>query len=122
MFMLGSGILSNLNHKEMAQYWLGMTFWRIVLSAGILGLVMSAINAIAVSLAFFVYYRDVDTELTFDRPSFSQIASQASVPAKFVNTEPLPPRKSSREAIAADPLCWVQSETMSYPCILALSQ
>lgn len=49
MFMLGSGVLSNLNHKEMAQYWLGMTFWRIVLSAGILALVMSAINAVAVS-------------------------------------------------------------------------
>ena len=49
MFMLGSGVLRNLNKKEMAQDWLGMTFWKIVLSAGILALVMSGINVISVS-------------------------------------------------------------------------
>ena len=49
MFMLGAGVLGNLNKKSMGQDALGMTFWRIVISAGILGLVMSLINLAAVN-------------------------------------------------------------------------
>lgn len=53
MFMLGAGVLGNLNRKDMGQDHLGITFWRIVLSAGILGLVMSAINLVSVSFCSF---------------------------------------------------------------------
>ena len=49
MFMLGAGVLGNLNKDSMGQKALGMTFWRIVISAGILGLVMSLINLAAVN-------------------------------------------------------------------------
>lgn len=49
MFMLGAGVLGNLNRKDMGQDHLGMAFWRIVLSAGILSLVMSVLNVVAVS-------------------------------------------------------------------------
>jgi len=52
MFMLGAGVLGNLNRKDMGQDHLGMTFWRIVLSAGILSLVMSAINLVSVGSAY----------------------------------------------------------------------
>lgn len=48
MFMLGAGVLGNLNKTHMGQEALGMTFWRIVISAGILSLVMSVINLVAV--------------------------------------------------------------------------
>lgn len=74
MFMLGAGVLGNLNKDSMGQKALGMTFWRIVLSAGILGLVMSLINLAAVSwLPFCWLYQDhtnhfLRSELYFCRP------------------------------------------------------
>lgn len=52
MFMLGAGVLGNLNRKDMGQDHLGMTFWQIVLSAGVLALVMSTINFVSVSSVY----------------------------------------------------------------------
>lgn len=51
MMILGVGVLGNLNTKATSQESLGLAFWRIILSAGILAMVMSAINVISVSRA-----------------------------------------------------------------------
>lgn len=48
MMILGVAVLGNLNTKEMSQDSLGLAFWRIVISAGILAMVMSVMNAVAV--------------------------------------------------------------------------
>lgn len=50
MMIIGVSTLGNLNASSMSQKELGSTFWRIVLSAGILGMVMSLVNLVAVSL------------------------------------------------------------------------
>ncbi|OJJ71451.1 hypothetical protein ASPBRDRAFT_56043 [Aspergillus brasiliensis CBS 101740] len=47
MLILGVGVLGDLNTKATSQESLGMAFWRIVLSAGILAMIMSVINVIA---------------------------------------------------------------------------
>ncbi|PYI10352.1 hypothetical protein BO78DRAFT_404134 [Aspergillus sclerotiicarbonarius CBS 121057] len=47
MLILGVGVLGNLNKKATSQEALGMAFWRIVLSAGILAMIMSVVNAIS---------------------------------------------------------------------------
>ncbi|PLN76891.1 hypothetical protein BDW42DRAFT_188366 [Aspergillus taichungensis] len=44
MLMLGVGVLGDLNTKATSQESLGLAFWRIVLSAGILAMVMSVVN------------------------------------------------------------------------------
>ena len=49
MLMLGVGVLGDLNTKATSQESLGMAFWRLVLSAGILAMIMSVINVVAVS-------------------------------------------------------------------------
>lgn len=50
MLILGIGALGDLNTKATSQEELGLTFWRIIISAGILALVVSALNIVAVSL------------------------------------------------------------------------
>ncbi|KAJ6164279.1 hypothetical protein N7470_002951 [Penicillium chermesinum] len=47
MMIIGVSTLGNLNSDTMSQKKLGVTFWRIVLSAGILGMIMSLINILA---------------------------------------------------------------------------
>jgi hypothetical protein len=49
MMIMGVGILGDLNTPATSQDKLGLAFWRIVLSAGILAMVMSVVNLIAVS-------------------------------------------------------------------------
>lgn len=49
MMILGVAVLGNLNTKAMSQDSLGLTFWRIVISAGILAMVVSLVNILAVS-------------------------------------------------------------------------
>ncbi|KAA8649198.1 uncharacterized protein ATNIH1004_005093 [Aspergillus tanneri] len=51
MMMLGMSVLGELNTPATSQESLGMAFWRIAVSAGILAMVMSVVNAIA-SLVF----------------------------------------------------------------------
>lgn len=50
MLMLGVGVLGDLNTKATSQESLGLAFWRIVLSAGILAMVMSVVNLASVCL------------------------------------------------------------------------
>ncbi|KAG2420604.1 hypothetical protein HFD88_000217 [Aspergillus terreus] len=47
MMIMGVGILGDLNTPATSQDKLGLAFWRIVLSAGILAMVMSVVNLIA---------------------------------------------------------------------------
>ncbi|KAL2833273.1 hypothetical protein BDW59DRAFT_138399 [Aspergillus cavernicola] len=47
MLILGIGALGDLNTPATSQEELGLTFWRIIISAGILALVVSVINAAA---------------------------------------------------------------------------
>ncbi|PWY93798.1 hypothetical protein BO94DRAFT_460233 [Aspergillus sclerotioniger CBS 115572] len=47
MLILGVGVLGDLNTEATSQESLGMAFWRIVLSAGILAMIMSVVNAIS---------------------------------------------------------------------------
>ncbi|PYH97578.1 hypothetical protein BO71DRAFT_416909 [Aspergillus ellipticus CBS 707.79] len=47
MLILGVGVLGDLNTKATSQDSLGLAFWRIVLSAGILAMIMSVINVVA---------------------------------------------------------------------------
>ena len=49
MLLLGNSILGNLNKQATSQKSLGMAFWRIVIAAGIVVLVMGVINLFAVS-------------------------------------------------------------------------
>jgi hypothetical protein len=49
MMILGVATLGNLNIEAMNQKSLGLAFWRIVISAGILAMVMSVINILTVS-------------------------------------------------------------------------
>ncbi|KAL4734364.1 hypothetical protein BDV11DRAFT_212882 [Aspergillus similis] len=51
MLILGIGALGDLNTPATSQEELGLTFWRIVISAGILALVVSVIN-VAANFAF----------------------------------------------------------------------
>jgi hypothetical protein len=52
MMILGVAVLGNLNTEDASQESLGLPFWRVILSAGILGMVMSAVNVLSVSRAF----------------------------------------------------------------------
>jgi hypothetical protein len=49
MMILGVSTLGNLNTKAMTQEEIGMAFWRIITSAGILAMVVSSLNVAAVS-------------------------------------------------------------------------
>lgn len=49
MMILGVSTLGNLNTKAMTQDEIGMAFWRIIASAGILAMVVSILNMVAVS-------------------------------------------------------------------------
>ena len=48
MLILGIGVLGDLNTEAASQESLGLAFWRIVLSAGILAMVMSVVNLASV--------------------------------------------------------------------------
>lgn len=52
--ILGVAMLGNLNIEVMDQNHLGLAFWRIVISAGILAMVMSVMNILSVSHSSFL--------------------------------------------------------------------
>ncbi|KAJ5474741.1 hypothetical protein N7475_004307 [Penicillium sp. IBT 31633x] len=47
MMILGVSTLGNLNTEAMTQESIGMTFWQIIISAGILAMIVSALNIVA---------------------------------------------------------------------------
>ena len=46
--ILGVEVLGNLNTKATSQESLGLPFWRLILSAGILAMIMSVVNIASV--------------------------------------------------------------------------
>lgn len=48
--ILGVSTLGNLNTKAMTQENIGLTFWRIIISAGVLAMIVSVVNVLAVSI------------------------------------------------------------------------
>lgn len=57
MMILGVAVLGNLNTEAMSQESLGLAFWRIVISAGILAMVMSVMNILAVDIPPFTSHQ-----------------------------------------------------------------
>lgn len=51
MLLLGNEVLGNLNKQATSQKSLGLAFWRIVIAAGIVVIIMGTINLFAVSIA-----------------------------------------------------------------------
>ena len=49
MLSIGNSILGNLNKKATSQQSLGLAFWRVVISSGIVVIIMGTINIFAVS-------------------------------------------------------------------------
>lgn len=49
MMILGVATLGNLNTKAMTQEAIGMNFWQIIISAGVLAMIISVVNVMAVS-------------------------------------------------------------------------
>lgn len=49
MMILGVATLGNLNTKAMTQEVIGMNFWQIIISAGVLAMIISVVNVLAVS-------------------------------------------------------------------------
>lgn len=47
--ILGVATLGNLNTKAMTQEAIGMNFWQIIISAGVLAMIISVVNVMAVS-------------------------------------------------------------------------
>ncbi|RJE25534.1 hypothetical protein PHISCL_02146 [Aspergillus sclerotialis] len=47
LMVLGVGLLGNLNTEATSQESLGLAFWRIILSAGILAMIMSVVNVVS---------------------------------------------------------------------------
>ncbi|KAJ5790402.1 uncharacterized protein N7518_007413 [Penicillium psychrosexuale] len=47
MMILGVSTLGNLNTKAMTQENIGLTFWRIIISAGVLAMIVSVVNVLA---------------------------------------------------------------------------
>ncbi|KGO68544.1 hypothetical protein PITC_070000 [Penicillium italicum] len=47
MMILGVATLGNLNTKAMTQETIGMAFWRIIISAGVLAMIVSVVNVLA---------------------------------------------------------------------------
>ena len=48
MVLLGNAILGNLNKEATSQGSLGLAFWRVVISSGIVVIVMGVVNIFAV--------------------------------------------------------------------------
>ena len=81
MLILGVGVLGDLNTEATSQGSLGMAFWRIVLSAGILAMIMSVVNVISVSRSLDL----VDAALTiWTIQSFIFADSDLGVSARHV--------------------------------------
>jgi hypothetical protein len=89
MMILGVAVLGTLNTEAMSQQSLGMAFWRIIISAGILAMVVSLVNILAVSQTpTSPLFPQKHMLILNNRPSSSPTAPWASVPATSDNTGP----------------------------------
>ena len=94
MLILGVSILGDLNTEATSQESLGNSFWQIVLSAGILAMIMSAINLVAVSFVLWMCQSTYTDQSEWNRRAlFSLIARAVSLHAMFGYMEQLHHRK-----------------------------
>lgn len=63
MIVLGINMLGNLNKEAVSQESLGLAFWRVVISAGIIIFIMGWINLVAVSDALSFSQRPLLTTI-----------------------------------------------------------
>ncbi len=56
MIVIGVNMLGNLNNEATSQESLGLSFWRIMISSGILMLILGSINIVAVSTPLWHTY------------------------------------------------------------------
>lgn len=96
MIILGVSVLGDLNRKATSQESLGLAFWRIVASAGILAMVMGLINFPVVRHPASFTGRLILTILS--RVSFLGIRNAVSLHARSDHTEPLLPKSSIAKA------------------------
>jgi hypothetical protein len=94
MMILGVAVLGNLNTEVMSQQSLGLAFWRIIISAGILAMVVSLVNILAVSQnPNLPSSHQNHILIPINRPSSSPTAPRASAPATSANTGPWPRKR-----------------------------
>jgi hypothetical protein len=70
MIILGVHVLACLNKTSNSKEHLGMAFWRVVIMAGILNLILGVFNMVAVSLSLkfpIEYVTNFETELRIPR-------------------------------------------------------
>lgn len=98
MVILGVSILGNLNKEATSQESLGLAFWRIVISSGIVVLVMGVVNIFAVSTirASFQLFRSTIklTKSLSIRATSSATGDRESQRATSGPTVLWPPRRS----------------------------
>jgi hypothetical protein len=63
MLLLGNNVLGNLNKQATSQKSLGLAFWRIVIAAGIVVIIMGTINLFAVSIALSLDKQSFPTKM-----------------------------------------------------------
>lgn len=101
MLILGVCILGDLNTEATSQESLGTSFWQIVLSAGILAMVMSAINLVAVSFLHWMWHRTYTDRSQWNCRALSSLTAVAvSLHAMSGCMEQLHHRKWSSELTA----------------------
>ena len=82
MVFLGNSVLGNMNKEATSQESLGLAFWRVVIAAGIIALVMGPVNILAVSQL----PHSMILSLTNHRATSSVTPAQISPPGKFALT------------------------------------
>lgn len=85
MMILGVATLGNLNTKAMTQEAIGMNFWQIIVSAGVLAMIISVVNVLAVSTDIKPLIRPMLTH--FSRQSYIFSDPETGVSARQVRVD-----------------------------------
>ena len=118
MLLLGNEVLGNLNKQATSQKSLGLAFWRIVIAAGIVVIIMGTINLFAVSIPPSL--NNKASLLTCTRATSSVIPRSASQHDKSALTELWPSTKSTLKASRRSKLSNLAGETLYRPTTRAL--
>lgn len=113
MLLLGNDVLGNLNKQATSQKSLGLAFWRIVIAAGIVVIIMGAINLFAVSIPPSL--NNKASLLTCTRATSSVIPRSASQHDKSALTELWLSTKSTSKASRRSKLSNLAGETLYHP-------
>ena len=121
MLLLGNNVLGNLNKQATSQKSLGLAFWRIVIAAGIVVIIMGTINLFAVSIPSSLGNNKA-SPLTCTRATSSVIPRSASQHDKSALTELWPSTKSTSKASRHSKLSNLAGETLYHPTTRALQR